>query len=60
MFQNISKEFPDLKDKTTVIENILSPSFIKEQANVEISEEIRKKKETTVLVTVGGFHMQKD
>ena len=48
-----TKEFPDLKDKTTVIENILSPSFIKEQANVEISEGIRKKKETTVLVTVG-------
>ena len=48
-----TKEFPTLQEKTSVIENILSPSFIKEQANVEISEEIRKKKETTVLVTVG-------
>ena len=50
---NFIKEFPSLEAKTTVIENILSPAFILEQANGEISEEIRKKQGKTVLVTVG-------
>lgn len=45
--------YPDFKGKTTVIENILSPEFIREQAMVENPEEIIKKKGRTVLVTVG-------
>ena len=34
--------FPEFKDKTTVIENILSPQIIKEQANLEVPAEIKK------------------
>jgi glycosyltransferase involved in cell wall biosynthesis len=45
--------FPFLKEKTTVIENILSPQFIKEQANVGIPIEITKREGKTVLLTVG-------
>ncbi|RSK53483.1 glycosyltransferase [Bacillus canaveralius] len=45
--------YPDLKEKTTVIENILSPEFIREQANAEDPKEIQKKRGKTTLVTVG-------
>ncbi|MGE7602899.1 glycosyltransferase [Peribacillus sp. NPDC097675] len=45
--------FPDFKDKTTVIENILSPEFIKKQAQVENPKEITKVLGKTILLTVG-------
>nr|WP_249308757.1 glycosyltransferase [Lederbergia citrea] len=45
--------FPDYKDKTSVIENILSPEFIRDQANKEIPEEIKKTSGKKILVTVG-------
>ncbi|MFB3170657.1 glycosyltransferase [Neobacillus sp. 179-C4.2 HS] len=45
--------FPLLKEKTTVIENILSPQFIKEQSNIGNSTEITKREGKTVLLTVG-------
>lgn len=45
--------FPTLKEKTTVIENILSPAFIKEQGMAEKPSEIMKRSGKTVLVTVG-------
>lgn len=47
--------FPDYKEKTSVIENILSPELIKEQANLEVPSEIKKSPGKTILVTVGRF-----
>ncbi|MCM3111541.1 glycosyltransferase [Lederbergia lenta] len=51
--QTFLKEYPDFKEKTLVIENILSPTFIKEQANLEVPVEIKKSPTKTTLVTVG-------
>nr|WP_249306203.1 glycosyltransferase [Lederbergia citrea] len=45
--------FPDFREKTTVIENILSPEFIKKQANEDMPAEINKSSKKTILVTVG-------
>ncbi len=45
--------FPEFNNKTTVIENILSPEMVKEQANQEVSKEIVSKPSFTTLVTVG-------
>lgn len=45
--------FPHLKKKTTVIENILSPSFINEQADADKPVGITTAPGSTVLVTVG-------
>lgn len=45
--------FPFLKEKTTVIENILSPKLINEQAFAEPCSEITKREGKTVLLTVG-------
>ncbi|WP_318505213.1 glycosyltransferase [Bacillus sp. T3] len=51
--------FPELNGKTTVIENILSPEFIQEQANLEITNEIKKSKGKTILLTVGRLTFAK-
>ena len=45
--------YPDFKEKTTVIENILSAQMVKEQANAEIPAEIPLSSGKTILVTVG-------
>ncbi|MFY0781268.1 glycosyltransferase [Peribacillus simplex] len=45
--------FPDFKEKITVIENILSPDFVRDQAKVEVQKEISKQPGKTILVTVG-------
>jgi glycosyltransferase involved in cell wall biosynthesis len=45
--------YPSLKEKTTVIENILSPKFIREQAIADTPVEITKRNGKTVLLTVG-------
>lgn len=45
--------FPNLAEKTTVIENILSPGFIQEQAKAFIPKEMENKQGKTILVTVG-------
>lgn len=51
--QTFLNDFPDFKDRTTVIENILSPEFIKEQAQLENPKEITKVLGKTILLTVG-------
>lgn len=51
--QTFLNNFPDFKEKTRVIENILSPDFVREQAMVEIPKEIIKLPGKTILVTVG-------
>jgi glycosyltransferase involved in cell wall biosynthesis len=45
--------FPDYKERTMVIENILSPSFVKQQSEVEVSEEINRQQGKTIIVSVG-------
>ncbi len=45
--------FPDLKGKTTVIENIFSPEFVREQASLESPKEMEQLPGRTILVTVG-------
>ncbi|MEH7884023.1 glycosyltransferase [Bacillus sp. JJ1609] len=45
--------FPDLKKKTMVIENILSPEFVKQQAELGSALEMKKHPEKTVIVSVG-------
>jgi glycosyltransferase involved in cell wall biosynthesis len=45
--------FPDLKKKTMVIENILSPEFVKQQAEHGSALEIKKHPGKTVIVSVG-------
>lgn len=45
--------YPDYKEKTMVIENILSPELIRDQATEDVSAEIKKKPGKTTLLTVG-------
>ncbi|WP_458352155.1 glycosyltransferase [Peribacillus frigoritolerans] len=45
--------FPDFTEKTTVIENILSSDFVREQAMADIPKEIINSPGKTILVTVG-------
>jgi glycosyltransferase involved in cell wall biosynthesis len=45
--------FPDFSNKTTVIENILSPEFIREQAMMDDPIELNKTFGKTILLTVG-------
>ncbi|AZB43588.1 glycosyltransferase [Bacillus sp. FJAT-42376] len=47
------KEFPLLEYKTSVIENVLSPSFVKAQAKLFKPAEIKADKRKTILVSVG-------
>jgi glycosyltransferase involved in cell wall biosynthesis len=53
--ENFLKGYPACKNKGLVIENMLSPNMIREQARKEIPEEIRKVPGRTILVTVGRF-----
>jgi glycosyltransferase involved in cell wall biosynthesis len=45
--------FPDFKKKTTVIENILSPEFVKQQAELGSALEMKKHPGKTIIVSVG-------
>lgn len=47
------KLFPEMSEKTSVIENILSPELIQEQAKAFVPEEMKNKTDKTLLVTVG-------
>lgn len=47
------KIFPDFKAKTMVIENILSPEFVKQQAEAQIADEIDRTNGKTIIVSVG-------
>ncbi|MBS2969657.1 glycosyltransferase [Metabacillus sp. KIGAM252] len=46
-------EFPFLKEKTSVIENILSPAFVREQAGLFVPSEIKRSEGKTIFVSVG-------
>jgi len=49
------KTFPQLKNKTIVIENTLSPEFVWQQAKLDVSDEMPKQKGVIKLCTVGRF-----
>lgn len=51
--------FPSFINKVKVIENILSPDFIHEQSNEDISAEITKKEGRTILLSVGRLSYAK-
>lgn len=46
-------KYPSMNEKTTVIENILSPKMVKEQASIEEPKEIERCNNRTIIVTVG-------
>lgn len=48
-----TKLYPELKEKTAVIENIISPTFVRDQANMEKPTEMEAKQDSIKLVTVG-------
>lgn len=53
--------FPSLKDKIILIENILSPDFVWEQANMEdVSDEMPTEENTVKLCSVGRFSEAKN
>lgn len=55
------KQFPDLKDKIRLIENILHPKFIHEQAAAfSVTEEMPKKEKEWILLSVGRFSHAKN
>ncbi|WP_195630396.1 glycosyltransferase [Bacteroides finegoldii] len=48
--------FPELKDKIVLIENILSPLFVRQQATLEdVSDEIPQNEGETTILTIGRF-----
>lgn len=47
------KQFPHLKEKTIVIENILSEDFVRQQSEIQSSKEIKKEPGKTIIVSVG-------
>lgn len=51
--------FPYFNERVKVIENIISPEFVFEQAIENISSEIEKKSGRTTIVTVGRLSYQK-
>lgn len=52
--------FPELKDKIILIENILSPAFVRRQAElVDVSGEMPQNEGETKILTIGRFSPQK-
>ncbi|MDR0605617.1 MAG: glycosyltransferase [Bacteroidales bacterium] len=50
------QQFPSLSDKIVLIENILSPNFIREQASIiDVNTEMPKEKDTVSLCSAGRF-----
>ena len=50
------KKYPTLKEKIILIENIISPKFIEQQANlIDISKEMKKEDDTINLLSIGRF-----
>jgi glycosyltransferase involved in cell wall biosynthesis len=55
------QQFPSLSDKIVLIENILSPNFIRKQASIiDVNTEIPKDKNTISLCSVGRFSHPKN
>lgn len=59
--QAFLKTFPSLKDKIILIENILFPSFVREQAELEqVRTEIPREDGVVALLSVGRYSPQKN
>ena len=55
------KQFPELKDKIILIENILSPDFVREQAEmIDVSNEMPKEKDVINICSAGRFSHAKN
>lgn len=55
-----TKTFPELKDKIVLIENILSPLFVRQQAELEdVSTEMPSETGVIKLLSIGRFSTQK-
>ncbi len=52
--------FPTLKDKVTVIENILSSDYVRGQADIDVSDEIMTEESVTNILSVGRFEPAKN
>lgn len=53
--------FPELKSKIVLIENILSPAFVREQADIlDVSEEMQEKDGIVKICSVGRFTSAKN
>ena len=56
--------FPSLKDKIVIVENILSPSFVRERATkydlYQIEKEMPREKGKTILLSVGRYTTAKN
>lgn len=54
------KAFPELKDKIVLIENILSPLFVRQQASLEdVQSEMPDEDGVTKILTIGRFSLAK-
>jgi len=54
-------QFPELKEKIVLIENILSPSFVREQAKaIDVESEIPKEKDIINICSIGRFSHPKN
>lgn len=59
--ESFEKIYPQLSDKITIIENIVSEKMILEQANSEIiDKEMKKKENETILLSIGRFTTAKN
>jgi glycosyltransferase involved in cell wall biosynthesis len=55
------QQFPSLSNKIVMIENILSPDFVRKQADLQdVSKEMSKEQNTVTLCSVGRFSPQKN
>lgn len=58
--ESFIKIFPTLKDKVTVIENILSSDYVRSQADVDVFDEIKSEKNCVNILSVGRFECAKN
>ena len=54
------RTFPELKNKIVLIENILSPLFVRQQADMEdVTAEMPDEQDVVKVLTIGRFYPQK-
>lgn len=59
--QAFAKVFPELKEKLTVVENVLSENFVRKQSiDFNVSEEMLKQNDELILLSIGRFSYPKN
>lgn len=58
--ESFIKVFPALKDKVTVIENILSSDYVRSQAQIDVSDEMSCEDNCVKILSVGRFESAKN